>query len=271
MSNVLFVDDQKNILKALKRTVEDEGCEVFLAESAEEAMELLEKHQFQVIFSDVRMPGTNGIEFLEKSRLIQPDTVRVVLSAFADREQVLNAVNHGYIWNYQVKPWNDDELIMVLRNARQFYAEKAENRLLNEELNRSNKQLEELNHNLETIVEARTTELLLREEALVMLLNNSDLDVARQKIECDLCALGKVEHVAILGLSDPRQDEGELIEVQHQGKLIGYLSIKGDREFFVKAVSGYLPIVEILLSMTNALGEKDSLIGNIDRLLDALE
>lgn len=134
MAKVLFVDDQANILKALYRTVEDEDFEIFTAESGDEGLKLVKEHDFDVIFSDIRMPGMDGIEFLSKSREISPNSVRIVLSAFADREQVLDAVNKSFIWSYQVKPWDDDALILTLRNAKSFFDQQLENSRLSEEL-----------------------------------------------------------------------------------------------------------------------------------------
>jgi DNA-binding NtrC family response regulator len=140
MAKILFVDDQINVLNSLKRTVEDEDCEVYTALSAKEGLKLTKEHTFDVIFSDIKMPELDGIAFLAKTREIQPDSVRIVLSAYADREQVLNAVNKGFVWGYQTKPWDSDDLILTLRNGIDFYQHQIENKRLAHELQQTNKQ-----------------------------------------------------------------------------------------------------------------------------------
>jgi response regulator RpfG family c-di-GMP phosphodiesterase len=270
MSKILFVDDQVNILKALRRAVEDENIEIFTAESGQEGLELMKEHEFDVIFSDVRMPEMDGIEFLSKSRELAPNSVRIVLSAFADREQVLNAVNKGFIWSYQVKPWEDEDLILTLRNARSFFDKQLENTRLAEELQKSYEQLENFNNELEIRVWERTKELVMREEALKMLLDNQGMDNIRTKIQTDLETLSESSEVTLT--LDPIDDENfEVIELWRQNSCQGYIGLKKPVTESKEKIQGYLPIVEMFMSMWKVMSKKETIMGNIDFLLESLE
>ena len=270
MAKVLFVDDQINILKALRRAVEDEDIEVFTAESGKEGLELLKEHEFDVIFSDVRMPEMDGIQFLAESRKVQPDSVRIVLSAFADREQVLNAVNKGFIWRYQVKPWEDEDLILTLRNARAFHDKQIENTRLTEELRKSNEQLNSYNDELEVRVLERTQELEMREKALKMFLDKKDLNQIKEQIQVDLKHLSNSSSVE-LSFKKHENDNQTSIEMWRQNVCQGYIILTEPTKDAQEKVEGYLPIVEIFMSMWKVTLKKDSIMSNIDSLLEALD
>lgn len=270
MAKVLFVDDQVNILKALNRAVEDEDVEVFTAESGQQGLELMKEHEFDVIFSDIRMPEMDGIQFLSESREIHPNSIRIVLSAFADREQVLNAVNKGFIWSYQVKPWEDEDLILTLRNARVFHEKQVENSRLAEELQKSNEQLNAYNNELEVRVWERTKELEMREKALKMFLDNKNLNQIRAQIEEDIKVLSKAENVEF-SFKKNDGDGKTYIEMWRQNVCQGYIAITDASENVQEIIKGYLPIVEIFLSIWRVNLKKDKIMSNIDNLLEALD
>jgi len=118
---LLIVDDEPNILSALRRVLGDEGYRVLTAPNAEEGFEMLAKNHIQVIISDQRMPQMNGTEFLRRVRLIYPDTVRIVLSGYADLETVVSSVNEGALYKFLGKPWDDDHLREQIRDAFTYY------------------------------------------------------------------------------------------------------------------------------------------------------
>ncbi|ADH84995.1 response regulator receiver modulated diguanylate cyclase/phosphodiesterase with PAS/PAC sensor(s) [Desulfurivibrio alkaliphilus AHT 2] len=118
---LLIVDDEINVLKALQRLLLDEGYRVLTAPDAATGLELLARHRVQVIISDQRMPGMRGIEFLSRVKEIYPDTVRMVLSGYADLETVVEAVNEGALYKFLAKPWKDDLLLEHIREAFLYY------------------------------------------------------------------------------------------------------------------------------------------------------
>jgi diguanylate cyclase (GGDEF)-like protein len=114
---LLLVDDEANILAALKRLFRREGYTVLTAEDGMAGLEVLARQRVDVVISDGRMPGMSGAEFLGKVRQLHPDTVRIVLSGYTDLNAVTNAVNRGELFRFLLKPWNDAELVDTVREA----------------------------------------------------------------------------------------------------------------------------------------------------------
>ena len=118
--NLLLVDDEPNIPRALKRALRDEHYEVHTAHSGQEAMQLIDEHAFDVVVSDYRMPGMNGAEFLARVRESSPNTVRLMLSGQADLDAVIAAVNSGNIYKFLTKPWTNEHIREEIRGAFQL-------------------------------------------------------------------------------------------------------------------------------------------------------
>lgn len=118
---LLIVDDEPSILSALRRLLQREGYQLLLASSASEAMELLALNKVQVIVSDHRMPGMSGAEFLSRVKDLYPDTIRIILSGYADLQVITESVNRGAVFKFLSKPWNDDLLRDNIRDAFQRY------------------------------------------------------------------------------------------------------------------------------------------------------
>lgn len=121
VQTLLLVDDEPNILRALTRLLRRDGYTILTANSAQEGFELLARNNVQVIISDQRMPGMSGTEFLRKVKDIHPHTVRMVLSGYTDLASITEAINQGSIYKYLVKPWEDEQLREVIRQAFQQY------------------------------------------------------------------------------------------------------------------------------------------------------
>lgn len=174
MVKVLCVDDEKNVLRSLRRLFMDDGYEILTAGSAEEGLEILHADgSIQVVISDYRMPGMNGIDFLRGVCHNWPDTVRIVLSGYADTAAVVEAINDGEIYKFIPKPWNDTELRVAIQKAIERYFLKKKNRQLMDELKLSNAKLRTLNEALESVVK----------KALRATIQTQDLDLCRYMVE----------------------------------------------------------------------------------------
>lgn len=154
---VLFVDDESDILNSLRRALRTEQYQSFFAESGQEALELLKRDGVNVIVADLSMPEMDGLTLLKHVQERYPDIIRLVLSVHADTYSILNAINRGNVYRYIVKPWDNMELKLIVRQAiDQFNLQEERRDLL--------KKLEEHNRLLEKRVEDRTKQLLAIEK-----------------------------------------------------------------------------------------------------------
>ncbi|MGV3637579.1 MAG: sensor histidine kinase [Flavobacteriales bacterium] len=117
---VLFVDDEENNLRSFRSTFRRE-MDVLLANSAAEALRMLETEQVHVIISDQRMPDMSGSEFLAIARERYPRSMRMLLTGFSDVEAVIAAVNDGGIYAYCTKPWDLNDLSLKIKQAYEIH------------------------------------------------------------------------------------------------------------------------------------------------------
>lgn len=116
LPRVLFVDDEERILSALKLLFRQQ-YEVHVATEGAQALELMAKHHFHVIVSDQRMPTMTGTELLAKARVASPDTVRILLTGYSDLAAIVGSVNEGEVYRFASKPWNTQDIRMLLADA----------------------------------------------------------------------------------------------------------------------------------------------------------
>jgi two-component system, NtrC family, sensor kinase len=151
---VLLVDDEQEVLKALRRTVEHESWPVAAAEGPEQALELIDKHEFAVVVSDYRMPKMDGVEFLVRVRERWPETDRILLTAYADEGALERGINEAGISRFMRKPWKREVLVSVLAQARDQSRIRREHAILLERVRNRNEELVYLNERLQSQVEA---------------------------------------------------------------------------------------------------------------------
>ena len=165
-NTVLFVDDEANILKALKRLLRNEPFEVLTATCAEEALEHFRRYEIQVVVSDQRMPEMSGADFLSRLRERYPDTIRMMLTGHTEMDTAVEAINRGEIFRLITKPWNEDVLKAALRQALDHCEMKQEIKRLNQVSREQNFKLQDMNRNLEAKVRERTQQLGQKNRAL---------------------------------------------------------------------------------------------------------
>lgn len=173
---LLFVDDEESIINSLKRVFRKEGYEIHTALSGQEGLNTLKEAQkpFSLIISDQRMPGISGTEFLEKSKDIFPNAIRILLTGYSDVDAIVDAINRGEIHRYMTKAWNDEDLLRMARDCLEQYELKLENKRLLALTKRQNRKLKELNKHLKDKVEERSREIIEKNKKLSRL--NQELE-----------------------------------------------------------------------------------------------
>jgi diguanylate cyclase (GGDEF)-like protein/PAS domain S-box-containing protein len=173
---LLLVDDEPNIVAALKRLFRRDGHVILTANSGAEGLDVLAKHKVDVIISDQRMPGMTGVEFLRAAKVNHPDTIRIVLSGFTELKSVTDAINEGAVYRFLTKPWEDEQLREHVIKAFEYKELQDENRQLdmkirtsNQELVAANRQLGEVLQGTHDQIERDQTSLAIMREALQLI------------------------------------------------------------------------------------------------------
>lgn len=164
--SVLLVDDEEKVLHSLKRLLRKEGYSLLTAISAAEGLKLLEENDIHLVISDHRMPQVSGIEFFAIVKERYPDVLRIILTGYTEVDSITDAINKGDIYKFFLKPWNDQSLKLEIRQALDQYDLSQANIKLHKKILETNEELVTINENLERLVQERTMELELHNQAL---------------------------------------------------------------------------------------------------------
>lgn len=114
--SILIVDDEEEILQSLRGLLRLK-YDIHTAQNAKEGLEIFRRRAIQVVLSDQRMPEMTGAELLSQVQSERPETMRILFTGYADLEAVIDAVNQGRIFRYISKPWDPDELQVIVQQA----------------------------------------------------------------------------------------------------------------------------------------------------------
>lgn len=141
---ILFVDDEKNVLSAMRRIFRRENYTLLTAASGSDALKILEEGPVHVVISDYKMPAMNGSELLRKIKAMHPQTIRIMLTGHADVNAIMGAVNEGAVYKFITKPWNDDDLRLTVSLALEQYDLIEENKSLKNQKDIQQKKIKQL-------------------------------------------------------------------------------------------------------------------------------
>jgi HD-like signal output (HDOD) protein len=178
--SILFVDDEKQILRALKRLFIRSDYETYYAESGEMALQILEDHAIDLLITDIRMPIMDGYELLRKVKEMYPLTLRVALSGYTDNIKIYKALEDNIVKLYLFKPWNNDELKTVI------------DKIFEQESILKDKNLLRLINNINDL----PTVPNLYQEIAVLIESGADIDEISTKIEKDPAISSRILRVA---------------------------------------------------------------------------
>jgi diguanylate cyclase (GGDEF)-like protein len=156
---LLLVDDEEDIGAALERLLRHDGYNILHASSGKAGLEVLANHKVGVVISDQRMPGMSGVEFLTQVKELYPQTIRIVLSGYADLDSVTAAINQGAIYKFFTKPWNNDVLRVDVMEAfwRQELAQEKDQLL--QQIQNANELLAQVNLDMVAAIENKDKQI----------------------------------------------------------------------------------------------------------------
>ncbi|GLU52014.1 MULTISPECIES: response regulator [Dyadobacter] len=139
--SILYVDDELNNLNSFKAAFRRD-FNVLTVTSGKEGLEVLKSNKVHVIITDQRMPEMTGVDFLIEVLKEYTDPIRILLTGYSDINAVIDAVNKGHIYYYLNKPWDEQQLRIIIKNAYEIFSLREKNRELLEKLIDANNQLE---------------------------------------------------------------------------------------------------------------------------------
>jgi len=151
---ILIVDDEQHVLNSINRTLRHD-YNVILSLDGKSALQILREQEVSAILADQRMPGLTGSEFFREAIKIQPDTTRVLITGYADIGAVIQSVNDGQIYYYIEKPWEPDDLKLIMAGAVERYQLIKKNKELLHKIEIANQRLSSENIVLKKDVEQK--------------------------------------------------------------------------------------------------------------------
>ena len=207
--SLLIVDDEQENINLLKNILGDDYS-LYEAVDAGQALQLLRKHEIHMILTDQRMPGLTGVELLEKARETRPDCVRMLITAYPDVNNAIQAINRGHVSRYIAKPFDSVELKLAIQQELQHLDLVRANRRLNEEMGRmvdelfrANRELRELNQ--------------MKDQFLANCSHELKTPLVSGMGYVDLLLSGGMGHL------DPRQEKGLRIAHRNLERLLGLI------------------------------------------------
>ena len=160
MGKIVVVDDEKIVTSAIKTLLKVEGFnDAYFFNSPQEALDFLKNNKPDIVISDFMMPEMNGLEFLTGVNELYHEVSTILLTGYADKENAIRAINEIGLYKYIEKPWDNDDLIINIKNGIERSYLLSELRQKIGELELAKKELEKYSHNLEELVEERTADL----------------------------------------------------------------------------------------------------------------
>lgn len=191
---VLYVDDEPGNLVTFRYAMEG-SFSVHTASGGEEALALMQQERFAVLLADQRMPGMSGSELCQRARAEHPDTVRIIVTAYADLHAAIDAINRGEVSRYLTKPWDNRELEDVLRTAIELVhihqtVQEMEIRLLRTGQSRVTVAMrDEIAHELASPLTALHMNIADAAEQVEVALRSKDLEESKRTLEGSFQAL----------------------------------------------------------------------------------
>jgi len=207
--SILIVDDEQENINLLSNILGGDYA-LFQALDAGQAFSFLKKHEIHLILTDQRMPGLSGVELLEKAREIRPDSVRMLVTAYPDVNNAIQAINRGHVHRYVAKPFDSSELKVAIQQELEHLDLIRANRRLNEEMGRMVDELFRANRELRDLNQ-------MKDQFLANCSHELKTPLVSGMGYVDLLLSGG------MGSVDPRQEKGLRIAHRNLERLLGLI------------------------------------------------
>lgn len=207
--SILIVDDEKENINLLTNILGEEYS-LYQAQDASQAMTFLRKNEIHLVLTDQRMPGLSGVELLEKAREVRPDSVRMLITAYPDVNNAIEAINRGHVHRYIAKPFDSAELKVAIQQELEHLDLVRANRRLNEEMGRMVDELFRANRELRDLNQ-------MKDQFLANCSHELKTPLVSGMGYVDLMLSGG------MGALDPRQEKGLRIAHRNLERLLGLI------------------------------------------------
>ncbi|MFZ5967111.1 MAG: HD domain-containing phosphohydrolase [Bacillota bacterium] len=214
---ILIVDDDRNIVNALLRTLNGLDCEFYVTSNPEEVIQKLYSERFDIIITDQRMPKVTGLEILKEAKKIDADIVGILITGFSDIEVVVSAINETNVFRYIPKPWINEELVNIVKEALAFRKERIE------QIANNLKNLHDIDKYKETIKKFReemkqsSTQL---QNALIKVIKAKDIALYEHSVRVSNYAMIIADN---MGINNRKKENLRLAALLHD---IGKIAVK---------------------------------------------
>jgi len=128
---IFILDDEQNILNSLSRLLRDESRQIETASGVQEALNKLKTIDgVDLIISDNRLPDGTGVDFLLKAKQLYPDSIRILITGYPDLDAAIQAINKGQVYRFITKPWENEELKLIVKQSLDFFDVLRDNKAL---------------------------------------------------------------------------------------------------------------------------------------------
>lgn len=276
---ILIVDDEPSVLSSLRRLFRGKQYEIITESSPAQALKRLDNEHIDLIISDMRMPEINGTEVLRHAADRQPDSVRILLTGYADLEDAIEAVNEGGIFRYLTKPWDNKAIVEAVESGLYVKELETSNQKLAEELSRQNAALKDLTATLAGRVRNRNRDFESNLNSLKAVSEGLDSDLGTitriltgliESLAGDSAgSTGRIAHYAS-ALAQAAECTPELIQQIHQAAQLHELGkVVLDRELILKPESQLNHQEQKLLNMHAVLAA--CMLGQTNRFREAAQ
>jgi signal transduction histidine kinase len=207
--SILIVDDERENINLLTNILGEEYS-LYQAQDASQAMTFLRKNEIHLVLTDQRMPGMSGVELLEKAREVRPDSVRMLITAYPDVNNAIEAINRGHVHRYIAKPFDSAELKVAIQQELEHLDLVRANRRLNEEMGRMVDELFRANRELRDLNQ-------MKDQFLANCSHELKTPLVSGMGYVDLMLSGG------MGPLDPRQEKGLRIAHRNLERLLGLI------------------------------------------------